>query len=150
MHFERRYFIVEYQLDVRGSVHHSTIHKEKPTRYNNVTKFYYFIFIWSSTCFGRNTAHHQQPKTALTASGFSYMKGCWTCNWWTLSGLCLTTSTIYTSNNLSRIKTRGCQCSFSLLIIGGVSSETCWVSYKYGIIKSWCIVASCWIFFFMN
>jgi hypothetical protein len=26
--------------------------------------FYYFIFIWSSTCFGRNTAHHQEPKTA--------------------------------------------------------------------------------------
>jgi len=46
MHFERRYFIVEYQLDVRGSVHHSTIHKEKnQTGRNNVTKFYYFIFI---------------------------------------------------------------------------------------------------------
>jgi len=44
--------------------------------------FYYFIFIWSSTCFGRHTAHHQEPKTAL----------------------CLTTSTSYTSNNLPRMK----------------------------------------------
>ena len=30
----------------------------------------YFIFIWSSTCFGQHTAHHQEPKTALAASGF--------------------------------------------------------------------------------
>ena len=32
-------------------------------------------------------------------------------------------------------KTRGCQCSFRLLMMGGVSPETCWESYKYGIIK---------------
>jgi len=29
-------------------------------------------------------------------------------------------------------KTRGCQCSFRLLMMGGVSPETCWASYKYG------------------
>jgi hypothetical protein len=45
-------------------------------------------------------------------------------------------------------KTRGCQCSFRLLMTGGVSPETCWASYKYGIIKFWYIVASCWIFFY--
>jgi len=38
-------------LDVRGYVHHSIIHIENPTRCNSVSKFY-FIFIWSSTCFG--------------------------------------------------------------------------------------------------
>jgi len=43
-------------------------------------------------------------------------------------------------------KTRGCQCSFRLLMMGGVSPETCWASYKYGITKFWHIVASCWIF----
>jgi len=32
-------------------------------------------------------------------------------------------------------KTRRCQCSFRLLMIGGVSPETCWASCKYGIIK---------------
>jgi len=32
-------------------------------------------------------------------------------------------------------KTRGCQCSFRLLMMGGVSPEACWASYKYGIIK---------------
>jgi len=32
-------------------------------------------------------------------------------------------------------KTRGCQCSFRLTMMGGVSPETCWASDKYGIIK---------------
>jgi len=45
-------------------------------------------------------------------------------------------------------KTRGCQCSFKLLKMGGVSPETCWASYKYEIIKFWYIVASCWIFLY--
>ena len=43
-------------------------------------------------------------------------------------------------------KTRGCYCSFRLLMMGGVSPETCRASYKYEIIKFWYIVASCWIF----
>jgi hypothetical protein len=60
--------------------------KKNPTRCNNVSKFYFSIFIWSPTCFGRHTAHHQEPKSILAASGISYVKGCWTCSWWTLSG----------------------------------------------------------------
>ena len=57
-------------------------------------KIYYSIFIWSSTCFGRHTAHHQEPKTALAASGFAYVEGCWTCSCWTLSA-----SSSYTSDS---------------------------------------------------
>jgi hypothetical protein len=45
-------------------------------------------------------------------------------------------------------KSRGCQCSFRLLMMGGVLSETCWASCKYGIIKCWYIVTSCWIFLY--
>ena len=45
-------------------------------------------------------------------------------------------------------KTGGCQCSFGLLMMDGVSSETCWASYRYGIIKFWYIVAFCWIFLY--
>jgi hypothetical protein len=68
-------------------------------------KFYYSMCIKSSTCFGRHTGHYQEPKTALAASGFSYVEGCWTCSWWTLSStLCLTTSTNYPPNNLLRMK----------------------------------------------
>jgi len=33
-------------------------------------------------------------------------------------------------------------------MMGGVSPETCWASYKYGIIKFWYIVGSCWIFIY--
>jgi hypothetical protein len=32
--------------------------------------------------------------------------------------------------------------------MGGVSPETCWASYKHGIIKFWYIVASCRIFIY--
>jgi len=80
------------KLDVCGSVHHSIIHIENPTRCNSVSKLY-FTFIWSSTCFGRHTAYHQEPKLALAASGFAYVEGCWTCS-------CSTT--------LHVCKTRGC------------------------------------------
>jgi hypothetical protein len=43
-------------------------------------------FKWSSTCFGRHTAHYQEPKTAQAASGFAYVEGCRTCSCWTLLG----------------------------------------------------------------
>jgi hypothetical protein len=36
---------------------------------------------------------------------------------------------------LHACKTRGCYCSFRLLMMGVVSPETCWVLYKYGIIN---------------
>jgi len=45
-------------------------------------------------------------------------------------------------------KTRGCQCSSRLLMMGAVSSEICWASYKYGIIKFLYIVAFCWSFLY--
>jgi hypothetical protein len=81
------------KLDVRGSMHHSTIHTEKSNKMQQSIKIYYFIFIWSSTCFGRHTTHHQELKTA--ASDFAYVKGCWTCGCWEVSdrvSLCLTTA----------------------------------------------------------
>ena len=42
-------------------------------------------------------------------------------------------------------KTKNCRCSFRLLMMGGVSPETCWASCKYEIKKCWYTVASCWI-----
>jgi len=53
-------------------------HTEIANKMQQCIKIYYSTFIWSSTCFGRCTAHHQELKTALAASGFAYMKGCWT------------------------------------------------------------------------
>ena len=97
-------------------LHVSMIHKERSNKMQQCIDFYYSIFIWSSTCFGRHTAHHQEPKTALAASGFSYNQP-------------------HVQTTFYVCKTRGCQCSFRLLMMGGVSPETCWASYKYGIIK---------------
>jgi len=80
--------------------------QKNPTGCNNVSKFYYSLFKWSSTCFGEHTAHHQEPKTAQAASGFAYVESCWTCSCWTLSGsVCyLTMSNNYTSDNLPRMQ----------------------------------------------
>jgi len=39
-----------------------------------------------TTCIGRHTAHHREPKTAQAASGFAYVESCRTCSCWTLSG----------------------------------------------------------------
>jgi hypothetical protein len=44
--------------------------------------------------------------------------------------------------------TRGCQCSFRLLMMGGVTPETCWASYKHEKIIFRYIIASCWIFLY--
>ena len=144
--------------------------QKNPTRCNNISNFYYSIFIWGSTCFGRHIAHHQKPKNALSASGFSYVKGCWTCSWWklsstasgfsyvkycwtfswwTLSGTAWQRPPTTRPTTFHLWKTRGCLCSFRLLIMGGVSPETRWSSYKYGIIKFYCCILldfSLWIF----
>jgi hypothetical protein len=121
--------------------------KKISTRCNNVSKFYYSMFIWNSTCCRRHIAHHQEPKTALIASGFSYVEGCWMCSWWTLSGTPCLTSCL--SNYLPHMQNQSCQCNFRLLMMGRVSPETCSASCKYGIIK-FGILLHLVGFFFMN
>ena len=39
------HIILKHQLDVRGSMHHSTIHKEKPNKMQQCIKIYYSILI---------------------------------------------------------------------------------------------------------
>ena len=105
--------------------------KKNPTRRNKVSKFYYSLFIWSSTCFGRHTAHHQEPTTAQAASGFAYVEGCRTCSCWTLSGSVQRPTTARPAT-FHVCKIRGCLCGFRLLVMGGLSPETCWASFKIG------------------
>jgi hypothetical protein len=80
----------------RGEPWHLRFTKKIPTRCKSVSKFY-FIFIWSSTCFGRHIVHHEEPKTALAAFGFANVEGCWVCSCWTLSA-----SSNYIPNNPPR------------------------------------------------
>jgi len=98
-------------------------------------------FTWSSTCFGRHTAHHQEPKTALAASGFAYVEGCWT-----LSGSVYATwqrPTTACPTTFHVCKFRGWLCSFRLLMMSGVSPETCWASCN---IRNTKILLHCRIF----
>ena len=145
--------LISTEHPIRSSLHDNhalTSIKKNPTRRNNVSKFYYSIFIWSSTCFGRHTAHHQEPKTALAASGFHTWKvvgrvvgrycQAQYCAWQCPPTTRPTTFHVW--------KTRGYQGSFRVLMMGGVSPETCWASYKYGIIKFRYTDATCWIFLY--
>ena len=68
-------------------------------------------------------------------------KAVWTCIWWTLSGT-------YCAWQRLRMKIQRLPVQFRLLMMGGVSPKTCWASYKYGIIKFWYVIASCWIFLY--
>jgi hypothetical protein len=52
------------------------VHTEKSNKMQQCIKIYYSVFIRSLTYFGLHTAHHQEPKTALAASGFAYVEGC--------------------------------------------------------------------------
>jgi len=47
-------------------------------------------------------------------------------------------------------KTRGCLWSYRLLMMGSVSPEMCWASFKIRDNKIWYTVASCWIFYCKN
>ena len=84
------------ELDVHGSVYHSIIHTEIANKMQQCIKIYYSMFIWSSTCFRRHTAHHQELKTALVASGFAEV-----------AGRCQRPA-ISTSTTFHVCKTRGC------------------------------------------
>jgi hypothetical protein len=75
-HIFQKHWLIAWCLLIRASEYSSY---KKSNKMQQCIKIYYFIFIWSSTCFGRHTAHHREPKTALAASGFAYVEGCWTC-----------------------------------------------------------------------
>ena len=106
--------------------------------------FYYSISIWRSTCFWRHTAHHQEPKLHWQSLGFHTWKAVGRVVGGHCQAQCAWQRSPSTRPKTFHVwKTRGCQCSFRLLMMGGVSSETCWASYKCGIIKFWYTVASC-------
>jgi len=46
---------------------------------------HFISYLYEAQRFGQHTAHHQEPKTALAASGFACVDVCWTCSCRTLS-----------------------------------------------------------------
>jgi Cys-tRNA synthase (O-phospho-L-seryl-tRNA:Cys-tRNA synthase) len=81
-----------------------------------VVEFIIPNFLNCSTCFGRLTAHHQKLKTVIAASGFTYVFGCQPLRW--LS---------YRSGQQPKtyVKPETAITVFELLMMGGVSPETC-------------------------
>ena len=111
-------------------------HKENPTRCNNVSKFIIPYLYETQHVSGdtppiiRSLKLHWQPLVLHTWKGVGRVVGgrCQAqCPWQRPPTTRPTTFYVW--------KTRGCQCSFRPLIMGGVSPETCWASYKYGIIN---------------
>jgi hypothetical protein len=95
-------------------------------------------FKWSSTCFGRKTVHHQKPLVlhAWKVVGRAIVRRCQVMyvTWQRLTSSRPTT--------FHTCKIRGCLYSFRLLMMGGVSSETRWASFK---IKNNKILIHCFI-----
>ena len=125
--------------DVRGSVRHSIIHN-KSNKMQQCIYFFISPYLHEAQHVSGDTPPiirslklHWQPLVLYTWK----VAGC------VVVGRCPTTTHPATFHIY---KTRGCQCSFRLLMMGGVSPKTCWALCKYGLIKkSWYTVASCWI-----
>jgi len=95
-----------------------------------------------STCFERHTGHHQE------------LKNC-NCSLWFYIRLWLPAAVTWEplSHDRSRqpqtyVKPEDAITVFELLIISGVSLETCWAIKKYWNNKFYYTVASCWLFLY--
>jgi len=90
-----------------------------------------------STSFGCFLAHHQELTTVLTASGFNVgqqrLERCWSWSGRLPARPRPTTLLPPRSNG----KTRGCQCSCKLLMMGEEAPETCWATHKRQVINLW-------------
>jgi hypothetical protein len=119
------------------------IHKENPTRFNNISKFIIPYLYEAQQVSGdtrpiiRSLKLHWQPLVFYTWKVVGRVVG----------GRCQAHTTRPTTFHVW--KPRGCQCSFKLLMMSSVSPETCWASYKYGIIN-FDILLHLVGFFFMN
>ena len=112
------------KFKVCKSVHHRTIQiNHQP--YATIFQFIILTFIYSSTCFGRFPAHHQELNDCSGSLWF-YLRIVETvvlCSW---SGQPAgpTTNTTRLSPRYEG-RTRGCHCSHELLMMGGKTPETC-------------------------
>ena len=52
----------------------------------DATAYHNLFHIYIKSNMFRATHHHQEPKTALAASGFACVEGCWSCSCWTMMG----------------------------------------------------------------
>jgi hypothetical protein len=133
-------------------VHHSTIHKENPTRCNNVSNFIIPYVYEAQHVSGdtlpiiRSLNLHWQPLV------FHMWKVVCTCSWWTLLGtVCVwqrppTTCT----NNLPHMKNQKLPVHIYAPDDGRCVARNMLSFIYIWNNKIWCIVASCWVFCMKN
>ena len=112
-------------LDVRGSVHHNIIHKENPTRCNSVSKFLFNIYVK----FNIFWATH-----GPSSGAYNCTSSLWCCIRGGLLAVCLldavSVQQLHVQQPSTYAKPEAVSCSFRLLMMNGMSPETCWASYK--------------------
>jgi hypothetical protein len=101
------------------------------------------MFLNCSTCFGRHTAHHQELKNCNCSLWF-YIR-------FRLPAAAMAQPSSHRSSRQPKtyVKPEAAITVFELLMMGGVSPETCWAIEKHWNIKFYNTVVSCWFFLWM-
>jgi len=109
------------EVDVRGSVHHSTNTWRKIQQ--DTTMYQNFIHY---LCEAQHVSGDTPP--IIRSLKLHWQPLVFHIVWWRVVGGQRPPTTHPTTFHVW--KTRGCQCSFRLLMMGGMSPETCWASHK--------------------
>ena len=112
-----------------------------------IFQFIILTFIYSSTCFGRSPAHHQELMTAVAASGFylRFVVIVVLCSW---SGRQARPRTQHTCHHDTKVKPEAATAVIEVLMMGGKTPETCWAVNKRqdNKLKNCCI----WLVIYLN
>jgi hypothetical protein len=108
-----KYITSTKQFDVYGFLHRNINLIKKPRRHDRVVEFIIPVFLNCSTCFGRHTAHHQKLKNCNCRFWF------YICFWLAAAAMAAT------ANQNKDVNPEPTSTVFELLMMGGVSPETC-------------------------
>ena len=97
------------------------------------------MFLNCSTCFERQTAHHQELKNCNCSLWFYILCDCRELSWLSHDS-CRQPQTY--------VKPEAAITVFELLMLGGLSLETCWAIKKHWNSKFYYTFASCWLFIY--
>jgi hypothetical protein len=112
----------------------------EPTRCNCVVEFIIPMFLNCSTSFGRHTAHHEEFKNCNCSLWF-YIR------FWLLAAVMAQPAQWPATKNVTP---EAAITVFELLMMGGVSPETCWAIKKHWNNAFYYTVASCWFFLWIE
>ena len=94
-----------------------------------IFQFIILAFIYSSTCFGRSPAHHQELNDCSSSLWFSLriVVIAVLCSW---SGRSARPRTQHDCHHDTKVKPEAATAVFELLMMGGKTPETCWAVNK--------------------